>query len=169
MLFFQKAPHLEWNPEVKVKCKIDQSTGMFQNQTCRCPILHLNTSFESQISIYYRDVRSRSASSAKKGPRSAGQKNGHFFKTAYLPWYTRRALPGINVCWLVLKGPRSRISVLLYNAKMRMFFSVRFENARVCFRLWEFLQDLLDSRYLDVAQRRLHLKNIQVRIFFCAF
>ena len=44
-----------------------------------------------------------------------------------------------------------------------------FENARVCFRLWEFRQDLPDSRNMIVAQHGLHLKNFQVRIFFCAF
>ena len=44
-----------------------------------------------------------------------------------------------------------------------------FENARVCFRLWEFRQDLPDSRYLSVAQFGLRLKNFQVRIFFNEF
>ena len=44
-----------------------------------------------------------------------------------------------------------------------------FENARVCFRLWEFYQDHPDSRYLSVALFGLRLKSFQVRIFFCAF
>ena len=44
-----------------------------------------------------------------------------------------------------------------------------FENARVCFRLLKFCKDLPDSRYLSVAQFGLHLKNFQVRIFFCEF
>ena len=85
MLFFRKASYLERYPTLRVKCKIVRSTGKFQKQTSQCPILDLRTAFDSQVSIYYRDVRSRSASSAKKGSRSAGQKNGHFFKTAYLP------------------------------------------------------------------------------------
>jgi hypothetical protein len=63
-------------------------------------------------------------------------------------------------------------------APIYMYFGTRqnaefgrsvFENARVCFRLWEFRQDLPDSRYLCVAQFGLRLKNFQVRIFFCAF
>jgi hypothetical protein len=99
LLFFWKAPYLEWYPTLKVKCKIVQSTGMFQNQTSWCPILDLRTSFDSQVSVYYRDVRSRSEISAKKGPRSGGQKNGHFSKRSYLPWYTRRALPGDRCKW----------------------------------------------------------------------
>ena len=94
MLFFRKAPYLERYPTLRVKCKIVQSTGMFQNQSSRCPILDLRPAFDSQVSIYYSDVRSRSGISARKGPRSGGQKNGHFSKRAYLPGYNRRATPG---------------------------------------------------------------------------
>ena len=96
MLFFRKAPYLERYPTLRVKCKIVQSTGMFQNQTSRCPILDLRPAFDSQVSIYYSDVRSRSGISARKGPRSGGQKNGHFSKRAYLPGYNRRAPPGVK-------------------------------------------------------------------------
>ena len=101
MLVFLKAPYLERYPTIKVKCIIVQSARMFQNETSRCPILDLRTSFESQVSVYYRDVRSRSEISARKGPRSGGQKNGHFFKKAYLPLYTRRA-PGVVLFVLVV-------------------------------------------------------------------
>ena len=94
MLFFRKAPYLERYPTIKVKCKIVQSAAIIQNQTCRCPISDLKTPFDFQMSVYCRDVRSRSGISARKGPRSGGQKNGHFSKRAYLPGYNRRALPG---------------------------------------------------------------------------
>jgi len=52
---------------------------------------------------------------------------------------------------------------------MQEFGRSVYENARVCFRLWEFYKDLPESRYLDVAQYGLHLKKFQVRIFFCEF
>ena len=72
MLFFKNAPYLERNPAIKDKCKIVQSAAIIQNQTCRCPILDLKTPFDSQMSVYYRDVRSQSGISAGKGPRSGG-------------------------------------------------------------------------------------------------
>jgi hypothetical protein len=55
------------------------------------------------------------------------------------------------------------------HAKNAEFGRSVFENARVFFRLWEFHQDLQDSRNMIVAQHGLHLKNFQVRGFFCAF